>query len=107
MFVFKFVPVPVVVVVVVVVIALAMAGMREASDCDTESSVFMRERVIEVEQERELVKMGEYRAPSFEIGVAELDWIELLSGQMQVSSSINPSSDSDVLRGTEYKRSCG
>lgn len=48
--VFVFVPVVVVVVVVVVVIALAMAGMREASDCDTESSVFIGERVIEVKQ---------------------------------------------------------
>lgn len=51
--------------------------------------------------------MSEYRAANSEIGVVELDWIELLSGQMQVSSSIYPSSDSDVLRGTEYKKSCG
>lgn len=49
MFVFKFVLVPVP--VVVVVIALAIAGMREASDCDTESSVFMRERAIDVGEE--------------------------------------------------------
>lgn len=103
--VFAFVLVPVV--VVVVVIALAMPGMREASDCDTASSVFMRERVIGVKQGREFVKMGEYRAASFEIGVAEFDLNGLLCGQMQVSSSIYPSSDSDVLRGTEYKKSCG
>ncbi len=47
---FVFVPV----VVVVVVIALAIAGMREASDCDTESSVFIGERVIDVGEEENL-----------------------------------------------------
>lgn len=45
----------VVVAVVVVVIALAMAGMREAKGCETASSVFMRESVIGVQIERELV----------------------------------------------------
>jgi hypothetical protein len=36
-----------VVVVVVVVIALAMVGMRAASGCDTASSVFMGDTVVE------------------------------------------------------------
>lgn len=77
--------------VLVIVPVIALVGMPGANGCDAESSVFMGAAgLIGVGEEDVGQRMGEYRR-SFEVGDWGLAWIGLLSGQMQVNSSIHHS----------------